>query len=58
MLAGASEANLTKIADVETAITPITTAMYGLNGGKRKVYSPLSIVTFHYKHLAVYLTEK
>lgn len=34
--AGAPAANLTKIAEVETAITPITTAIYGLNGGKRK----------------------
>jgi len=40
MPAGAPLANFTKMADVETAITPITTAIYGLNGGKRKDKTP------------------
>ncbi len=35
MAAGVPFANLTRTADVETAITPITTAIYGLNGGIR-----------------------
>lgn len=38
--AGAGAANFTRIADAETAITPITMAKYGLIGGKRKVYTP------------------
>jgi len=39
--AGAQSANLTNIADVETAMTPMMTAIYGLNGGNRNMITPL-----------------
>ena len=43
--AGAPLANFTKIADVETAMTPMMTAIYGLNGRNHNVLYSFNIST-------------
>lgn len=42
--AGALLASLTSTADVETDNTPITTAMYGLNGGTLILLPPKELI--------------
>lgn len=59
--AGAGAASFTSIADVETAMTPITMAKYGLIGGRRNGHTPLFclkqshfFVTFILSYLAIF----